>query len=143
MPRLPRASLREDPEHRPPPPTVEEQLAGTMFAPSWPEAPQVTGAEQRPLQLESQGPPDREPVAVRYARWRETAEGRRLYAEVRRRAALQATGGAKVVRVKAIAEDLRAEKITINNSFLAPMSRELYDKEPILRGLLELRQSAA
>lgn len=142
MPRLPRASLREDPEHRPPPPTVEEQLAGTMFAP-WPESPPVTPAEQRPLLLEAQGKEDREPVAVRYARWRETAEGRRLYAEVRRRAALQATGGAKVVRVKAIAEDLRAEKITINNSFLAPMSRELYDKEPILRGLLELRQSAA
>lgn len=139
-----RRRFQGDPEHRPPPPTVEEQLAGTLFDPgAWPEAPSVSPAEQRPLLLASQGGEDREPVAVRYARWRESAEGRRLYAEVRRRAALLATGGAAVVRVKAIAEDLRREKISINNSFLAPMSRELYDKEPILRDLLELRQSAA
>ncbi len=143
MARPSRRAVRDDPEHRPPP-TIAEQLAGTLFDPgAWPEAPTVSPAEQRPLLLEAQGGEDREPVAVRYARWRESAEGRRLYAEVRRRAALLATGGAKVVRVKAIAEDLRAEKISINNSYLAPMSRELWDKEPILRDLLELRQSAA
>lgn len=120
-----------------------EQLAGTMFdAAGWPEAPQVSPAEQRGLLLESEGGEDREPVEVRYARWRQTPDGQVVYATIEREALRMQRIGFAAIRVKAIAEDLRKVKMSLNNTFLSPLARELFDKHEALRPLIELRGAA-
>lgn len=122
---------------------MEEQLAGTMFdVGQWPEVARVSPAEQRGLLLESQGGEDREPVEVRYQRWRGTPEGQVVYATIEREALRMQRIGFAVIRVKAIAEDLRKVKMSLNNTFLSPLARELFDKHEALRPLIELRGAA-
>jgi hypothetical protein len=92
------------------------------------------GAEQTDIPIEGT-------LQARYDAWRATEQGRLVYVECRDLALRQASEGAKRIAVKGIVELVRATlKVQVNNSATALLARELYDREPVLRPLIELRE---
>ncbi len=131
-----RRSMRIPADDRLAPPSREDQLAGVpLFDPAaWPERPQVTPAEHRRLPLGDS-------LEERYGRWRTTEHGQAVYHQIRAIALGRYRSGAAVVRVKAIVEDeLRKRKVSVNNSYLSPIARELCDEYPELLSVIELRE---
>lgn len=134
-------SLPSGPDESRRPPTVAEQLEGTMFdqgeeaapGPGWPERPKVRPAEQRRFPLTGS-------LEARYQRWRATEDGERVFGQIRAIALGLARAGAPLVRVKGIVDGEIRPKESVNNSHLSMIARELYDTEPELRDLIELRE---
>lgn len=97
----------------------------------WPEAPK---AEAEPYVL-----PIRGTIEERYQRWRNTDDGRTVYAVFCRRALRE-----RDIGTRAVWEDTRKElRITADNSFMAPMVREAEAAIPELRGRFHKRQRKA
>lgn len=117
---------------------TQEELGG-LFAPieKPPVRPAPGPAERRTLPIDGT-------LQARYEAWRQTDEGRVVYDEIRGRALAAARAGERRIGVKGITEEVRrALRTSINNTLVALIARELRDREPVLRPLIELRERTA
>jgi hypothetical protein len=88
--------------------------------------------------------PLRDALSQRYARWRASDEGERVFEAVAVRAIALARSGAKRVEVNLLVAQTRgALKIHCDNSYRSRISDELLDRYPELRGKIETRRRTA
>src|SRR5690349_17810577 len=93
--------------------------------------------EQPDLPLWGDG---RKPLALRYAEWRETVDGREVAELVGRAALDQAANGAKRISINLLFEQFRqARHAKIDNSFRACLAAELRDRYPWLKALIHVK----
>lgn len=102
----------------------------------YPSRPLVRHAEQRSLPIKGT-------IEGDYHAWRQTELGKQVYGMMRGRALELAAGGSKRIGMKAVAEWVRAQKVIVNNSYVALISRELLETEPSLEGKIEQRERTA
>jgi hypothetical protein len=115
-----------------PTPSETQDLFAPLEVPS--KRPAAGSAEQPHLPIEGT-------LQARYDAWRQTEQGKLVYAECRDEALKQVRAGARRIAVKGIVELVRATlKVQVNNSAVALLARELFDREPVLRPLIELRE---
>lgn len=119
----------------PPAPSPADQLAGTMFAPDWPERAPAPRTEQRELPIEGT-------LEERYIAWRNTEEGRTVYDAFKDRALSAVRAGQRPMKRK-IWEQLRGLYGSLNNNLLRAITEELDRTEPELRGRFEFRERTA
>lgn len=106
---------------------------GPLFG-DWPEAP-APDVEQGVMPLEVT-------ITGKYARWRRTEDGARVFESVRIRALGLARTGQRI-GVKQLVEDVRSHlKMKVNNSFSALIARELC-QDPSLVSHIERRTRTA
>jgi hypothetical protein len=102
------------------------------LGPLWDEAPAAL-TEQRELPIDGT-------IEARYQAWRATEEGQDAYQWIVTRATSMVAQGATRLSIAQLVEGYRfAKRRSVNNTFRAPMVRELEDGYPILRGLFESR----
>lgn len=102
----------------------------------WPQAPP---AEAEPHVLPLDGT-----IAARYAAWRQTADGERVFLAFVAEGLGEVARGATRLSAKACWERVRARlRLPMNNDHHAPMVREVEDRYPELRGLYEKRMRRA
>ena len=100
----------------------------------WTPSPPSPAEEQREIPLPGT-------IADRYRAWRETDEGRLVYRWCRDRAVQDAQDGARRIGSKALVERCRwMLKVKVNNIFTAELAREIQERNPVTRGLFEMRQ---
>jgi hypothetical protein len=105
---------------------------------AFPVSPPAAG-EQLALPLEGT-------LAGRYAAWRQTADGLRVFLEIERRVLARANSGSREhpierIEVNHIWSSVRAElKVKANNDFRAPAARELIARAPWLKAVIEIRR---
>jgi hypothetical protein len=103
---------------------------------AFPVSPPAAG-EQLALPLEGT-------LAGRYAAWRQTADGLRVFLEIERRVLARANRGDERVEINDVTADLRQDwAVAINNSWRALISRELLARHAFLRGKIETRRRRA
>lgn len=93
-------------------------------------------------------PPERQSttdkIAVRYATWRLTPEGKQVYDWIDRRARDRAESGEVRIGTKSLVERARDElHLHIDNKFTSMIARELVLRHPHLRERIELRERTA
>lgn len=97
----------------------------------------MTGQPELPLWGDG-----RKPLALRYAEWRESLEGREIAELVGRAALDQAANGATRISINLLFEQFRQVRHTkIDNSFRACLAAELRDRFPWLRALIHVKAS--
>lgn len=102
----------------------------------WPQAP-AAGDEPRTLPLDGT-------LEARYRAWRATDDGARVYEAIRIRALGLFAGGAQRISVNACMEHARNSlKLPCNNTWRAPIARDLIDDCPALKHAIELRKRTA
>ena len=110
-----------------------------LFAAGARDWPQVPRAEAEPYVL-----PIEPTIAARYAAWRATRDGERVFGRFGAIALGELARGATRLSAKSIWEQVRrALRVPMNNDFHAPMVREMEALYPILRGQFEKRQRRA
>lgn len=84
---------------------------------------------------------DRRPLDVRYAEWRASADGIEVFRMVEE-LALNALGAdEKRIEINLLfAQVRRVRKKAADNSYRAPLARELIDKHPQLRGVIHVKK---
>jgi hypothetical protein len=103
---------------------------GPLF--DFPTAPPAID-EQRQLALDGT-------IEAKYLAWRATPEGQEAYQWIATRATELVAGGATRLSISQLVEGYRfAMRQSVNNTFRAPMVRELEDQYPVLAGLFEQR----
>lgn len=94
-------------------------------------------AEQRILPIDNS-------TEARYTRWRETEGGRLAFAAVHEKAMQEVDAGATRIGSKALTEWARGTlRLSIDNRFTPYIGRELADREPELKKLMEFRERTA
>jgi hypothetical protein len=117
------------------PPPAQQATDLPLFG--FPTMPAVTEAEDRFLELP-------ETTEGRYAEWRKTDDGRRLFEIMRWRAVALVRAGEQRVGAKALFEWVRStHHVSIDNTFTALVGRELLDCEPELKDKIHLRERRA
>lgn len=107
-----------------------------MSTAPWPQSPPAE-TEQRELPL----PPT---WAARYAAWRATEDGRKVYTFVRDQAIQRLHAGERRIGVKALVEMARGLfHLHVNNGFTSHLARELVDDVQDLEPLIERRKTRA
>ena len=94
--------------------------------------------------VEQQVLPVRGTIAERYAHWRATEFGAEAFAELERRALRLAQASDDRIEINRLVAELRQTRHRqINNSYRALLARELRDRHPRLKPLIEIRQRRA
>jgi hypothetical protein len=107
-------------------------FAGDASAQAWPES-AAAATEQREIPLDGT-------IEQRYQAWRATPEGTAAFQWIAGRATSMVAQGATRLSIAQLVEGYRFnERASVNNTYRAPMVRELEDRYPILRGLFEAR----
>lgn len=105
-----------------------------LFAAPWPEVPRAPQHEQLVAPIDGT-------IQAAYEAWRATPDGALVYAHILSSALLLAESGQSRIGAKALAERARDELHRhINNSHVALIARDLVRDEPVLRGLLNMRE---
>lgn len=96
---------------------------------------------------------DRGPLTERYARWRRSPAGQRVYLDAVKRARLLRRAGVPHYGIAAIVEAIRYDVtielgrddrgFRINNDHRALLAREIMDAEPDLAGYFTVRERSA
>lgn len=108
-----------------------------LDAVGWPQRPAAPAVEQRGLPLPGT-------ITARYAAWRATEEGGRIYAWLEQQAALGASVGVRRLSISGLVERCRATLfLPVNNDFRAELSREIEEHLPQCRGLFRERKRSA
>lgn len=111
-------------------PNHPDGAMGSLFD-TWPTAAPATD-EQEVLAVEGT-------IAERYARWRQTEDGEQVFQVIHRRARDLVLLGERRIGVKRLVEEARSTlRIKINNSFTAPLARELV-RDALLADAIEVR----
>jgi hypothetical protein len=104
---------------------------------AWPQRPGAPHSEQRALPLPGT-------LAARYAAWRGTEEGERVFRFLQSEAWERVRAGARRLSIDELWVLARATlRLKLNNSYRAPAVRELQEAEPALRGHFETRKRTA
>jgi len=83
----------------------------------------------------------RTPLELRYREWRDSVEGQELAGAIAYTALDQVAAGAKRISVNLLFEQFRrARHVKANNSYRAFIARELREKYPQMKGLIEVRE---
>lgn len=83
----------------------------------------------------------REPLDVRYARWRASEDGQDVFRRVEQVALDMLAGGAERIEVNLLYAQVRAVRHqSADNSYRAPIARELIDQHPQLRGIIRVKK---
>ncbi len=118
----------------------QQALSTDLFAGldqgDFPSRPIVQRAEQPSLPIKGT-------IEGDYHAWRQTDLGKQVYGMMRDRALELAAGGAKRIGMKAVAEYVRAQKVIVNNTFVAMIARELVEREKSLAEKIERRERTA
>ena len=86
----------------------------------------------------------REPLAVRYGKWRLSEEGRDIAHQVTQLALTAAAADAKRISINLLFEQVRqAYHRPVDNSFRAFLARELRDKYPELKARIHVKDRKA
>jgi hypothetical protein len=101
---------------------------------AFPVSPPAAG-EQLALPLEGT-------LAGRYAAWRQTADGLRVFLEIERRVLARANSGETRVEINDLVADLRrAWKVGIDNDHRAYIARSLIERHPFLGTTIKIRRT--
>jgi hypothetical protein len=86
----------------------------------------------------------RQPLAVRYAAWRLSEEGRDVAHQITQLALAAAAADRKRISINLLFEQLRlAQHRSVDNSFRAFLARELRDKYPELKDRIHVKDRKA
>ncbi len=116
---------------------MSDQTEMPFFDPSGFAIRKPSDSEQRTL-------PIRGTIQGEYDAWRATELGQHIYDVIRYRALALVRAGEARIGMKALFEWARStQKVTLDNNYTALVARELLDREPELRDVVELRQRTA
>lgn len=83
----------------------------------------------------------RRPLEQRYREWRASADGIEVFAMIERQALNALEAGEERIEVNLLyAQVRRVRKKAADNSFRAPLARELIDRHPQLAGVIHVKK---
>jgi hypothetical protein len=84
---------------------------------------------------------DRRPLDVRYHEWRATSDGIEVFAMIERQALNAIAAGEERIEINLLyAQVRRVRHKAADNSFRAPLARELIDRHPQLAGVIHVKK---